>query len=493
MKNMTIDILLIEDNLSEADLIKEMLSEVRSHQYSVEHVQNLTEGLDLLHCRSFNAILFDLGIQDSHGLETLAMIQNQKKHTPIIVLSVLDDEDLAIKSLEMESQDYLTKSEIDSSILNRSILYAIQRKRAVEELRKSEMKFATIFQAAPVMLVITKLIGGEIIDVNDTFLKIFGYQRKEMVGRTTQELCIWEYLTDRDEVVQALLEQGPFRDLEINYRDKSGQLVIALMSAELIEIEGEQYMLSLMKDITEQKRKESEIILLNASLASRVSELEEMSAFNYMVSHDLRQPLTSISGACQVIKMLGGEKLDKESKGYLKMAIDGVDNMNKLIDTLLRLSRPAHHELLRKMVDIEKIVRVIVANLTLAEPGRQITFKIAEGLMAKGDPELLKVVLENLIGNAWKFTGEQRQAVIEIGSAEINGMKAFFVRDNGPGFRMVDAEKLFIPFKRLSETAEFTGHGIGLATVERIIRRHSGKVWAEGEPDKGATFYFRLG
>jgi PAS domain S-box-containing protein len=490
---MDIDILLIEDNLPEADLIKEMLSAVRSQHYSVEHVQNLTEGLDLLHYRSFNAILFDLGIQDSHGLETLATIQNQKKHTPIIVLSVIDDEDMALKSLEMESQDYLTKSEIDGSILNRSILYAIQRKRAVEELRKSEMKFATIFQAAPVMLVITKLIGGEIIDANDTFLKIFGYQRNEIVGSTTHGICIWENLTDRDEVERALLEQEPFHDLEINYRDKSGQRVIALMSAELIEIEGEQYMLSLMKDITELKRREAEIILLNVSLSSRVSELEEMSAFNYMVSHDLNQPLTNISSACQVIKRLEGEKLDEESKGYLKMAIDGVDHMSNLIDTLLRLSRSAHHELCREIVDLDKISRAIVANLRLAEPGRQITFKITDGLIAKGDPELLKVVLENLIGNAWKYTGNKRQAVIEIGSAEIDGEKAFFVRDNGHGFRMVDAGKLFIPFKRLSESAEFTGHGIGLATVERIIRRHSGKVWAEGEPDKGATFYFRLG
>jgi signal transduction histidine kinase len=128
----------------------------------------------------------------------------------------------------------------------------------------------------------------------------------------------------------------------------------------------------------------------------------------------------------------------------------------------------------------------------MTEPERQVTFRIAEGLTAIGDPELLYIVLDNLIGNAWKYTGRQKQAVIDLGSTEHNGTTTYFVRDNGPGFSMADAEKLFIPFNRLPGTAEFIGHGIGLATVDRIIRRHNGKLWAEAVPGSGATFYFTL-
>jgi signal transduction histidine kinase len=145
-----------------------------------------------------------------------------------------------------------------------------------------------------------------------------------------------------------------------------------------------------------------------------------------------------------------------------------------------------------KTVDLTMIARVITANLRLTDSGRQVAFRIAEGLTANGDSELLQVVLENLLGNAWKYTGRQGETVIEFDSTKIDEAKTFFVKDNGPGFSMADAEGLFVPFKRLPGTAEFTGHGIGLATVAKIIRRHGGKVWADGEPGKGATFYFTL-
>ena len=236
-------------------------------------------------------------------------------------------------------------------------------------------------------------------------------------------------------------------------------------------------------------RARDELNALNHQLTAANEELE---AFNYMVSHDLCQPLNTVSSACQVIEMLSGDKLDAESKGFLKMANDGVRQMSDLITTLLSFSHSAHSELNRKMVDLGVIARVIAANLRLAGPGEKVKFMIAEGLTADCDPELLKVVLENLLGNACKYAGTHREAIIEFGSLEDVGKTVYFVRDNGPGFSMADAETLFIPFKRLPGTAAFTGHGIGLATVERIIRRHDGKVWAEGEPGNGATFYFTL-
>ena len=164
--------------------------------------------------------------------------------------------------------------------------------------------------------------------------------------------------------------------------------------------------------------------------------------------------------------------------------------MNRLIDALLNFSRLTRVEPRRETVDLSGMAQEVAAELTLTEPARRVTFRIAEGITVNGDANLLRVVLENLLGNAWKYTGMREEAVIEFGVTEIDGKPACFVRDNGPGFDMADAEKLFIPFQRLPGAEEFRGHGIGLATVERIIRRHGGRVWAEGEPGKGATFYF---
>jgi two-component system, sensor histidine kinase and response regulator len=236
-------------------------------------------------------------------------------------------------------------------------------------------------------------------------------------------------------------------------------------------------------------RARNELNEMNEKLKTAIQDLE---AFNYTVSHDLRQPLNYIGMASQAIKQLSDDKLDEESKECLNLVVDGVQQMSNLIETLFRFSNSAHSEMHLKMVDLSINARIIAANLRTTRPERQVTFKIAEGLMAYGDSGLLYVVLENLLGNAWKYTGEQKQAVIEFGSIENNGTTAFFVRDNGPGFDMADAEKIFVPFKRLPGMAKFKGHGIGLATVERIIRRHGGRVWAEGQPASGAVFYFAL-
>lgn len=371
-----------------------------------------------------------------------------------------------------------------------------RRKNAEEMVQKSELKFAAVFNAAPILLSVSKPAGGEILFVNDTLLTTCGYQREEVVGRTAKELCIWENPADRERVVEKLLEQRSVRDLEINFKGKDGKLIVGLMSAELVEIDSEEYMLSLVKDITERKRAEAEIEKLNAALLERAAELEEsnqeLAAFNHTVSHDLRQPLNNIHSACQAISLVCGDALEKECREYLDVAFKGVQRMDRLITDLLRLSQSAHSELQLEMVDLTEIARAVAAGKRLDEPARQARFEIAEELSSNGDPALLRVVLENLIGNAWKFTRQQAEAVIEFGAMEIEGNQAFFVRDNGTGFDAADAEALFLPFKRLAGTETFKGHGIGLATVERIIRRHGGKVWAEGEPGKGATFFFTL-
>ena len=166
--------------------------------------------------------------------------------------------------------------------------------------------------------------------------------------------------------------------------------------------------------------------------------------------------------------------------------------MNRLIDTLLKFSRLTQVELKRETVDLSGLVQFIAAGLQLREPQRSATFTIAEGVTSYGDADLLRIVLENFLGNAWKYSARNKGAVIEFGVTEVAGEPAYFVRDNGVGIDMAYADKLFVPFQRLPGVTEFHGHGIGLATVQRIIKRHGGRVWAEGAPGKGATFYFTL-
>lgn len=250
-------------------------------------------------------------------------------------------------------------------------------------------------------------------------------------------------------------------------------------------------------DITERKRAEEEITRLNLSLAARSAMLEdanlELEAFNYSVAHDLRNPLNIVSSYCQAIKEFCGDKLDEQCLGYLQQAFDGTLRMNQLIGALLDFSRLIHVEPKRNEFDISNLVREVSEEIKLTEPERRVTFRIAEGITVNGDVSLLRVVLTNLLGNALKYTGKLEEAVIEFGANEIDGQKVCFIKDNGIGFDMVDAGKLFTPFQRLPGAEECRGFGVGLATVERIIRRLGGRIWAESEPGKGATFYFTLG
>lgn len=231
------------------------------------------------------------------------------------------------------------------------------------------------------------------------------------------------------------------------------------------------------------------------ALAARTVELEnanrELEAFNYSVSHDLRKPLTVIDGYCQLLQESCHHNLDSHCKKYLQEISDGSQRMNLLIGTLLEFSSLTRTELYRSNVNLSEIAHIAAKELVLAEPERNVTLRIAEGVTVTGDENLLQVVMDNLLGNAWKYTREKEEAVIEFGVMEDGGVQAYFVRDNGSGFDMTHAHKLFVPFQRLPG-AGGDGHGIGLATVERIIKRHGGRVWAAGELEKGSTFYFTL-
>ncbi|MBS1767107.1 MAG: hypothetical protein JST05_06865 [Acidobacteria bacterium] len=247
-------------------------------------------------------------------------------------------------------------------------------------------------------------------------------------------------------------------------------------------------------------RAEAKLRRLNRELESRVeqrtAQLEtankELEAFAYSVSHDLRAPLRGIDGFSQALMEDYGDKLDEDGRHYLSRVRAGTQRMGLLIDDLLRLSRVSRAQMERAPMDLSGIAKQVVDELRAQDRGRVVTVRIQEGLKATGDAHLMKVVLDNLLGNAWKYSGKREQALIEVGAAPAEGGKAFFVKDDGAGFDMTYAHKLFGVFQRLHSAEDFPGTGIGLATVARIIHRHGGRIWAKGETGKGATFYFTL-
>lgn len=244
------------------------------------------------------------------------------------------------------------------------------------------------------------------------------------------------------------------------------------------------------------KQAERKIQTLNDDLQHRALELEaankELEAFSYSVSHDLRAPLRGIDGFSQALLEDYSEKLDTQGKDYLQRVRAATQHMAQLIDDMLNLSRVTRSEMRRETVDLSAIARTIAMELQKTEPQRQVEFVVAEGLTASGDARLLRVVLENLLRNAWKFTGKRPRAKIEFGVIQNNGSSGYFVRDDGAGFDMTYANKLFGAFQRLHAVTDFKGTGIGLATVQRIIHRHGGRVWAEAKVEQGATFHFTL-
>jgi light-regulated signal transduction histidine kinase (bacteriophytochrome) len=240
------------------------------------------------------------------------------------------------------------------------------------------------------------------------------------------------------------------------------------------------------------------MIAVYADLEQKHRDLEavnqELAAFSYSVSHDLRAPLRSIDGFSQLLEDYA-EGLDERGKRYLRHIRESARDMGELIDGLLALSGVTRSELRREVVDLSRLAQDIAVSLQHRDSGltRQVEFQFEQGLSAEGDARLLRNVLDNLLGNAWKFTRKRPDARIEVGTSRQGDGPAFFVRDNGAGFDMAYASKLFGTFQRLHAAAEFEGHGIGLATVQRIVHRHGGRIWAEGQVGVGATFYFTLG
>ena len=377
-----------------------------------------------------------------------------------------------------------------------------ERKKAEEALRESEQRLRIIIETEPECV---KVVSpqGNLLEMNAAGLAML---EAESLDEAQHGLLMDFILPEYRDAFRALhrrVMQGESGTLEFEVLGLRGtrrwlETHAAPMRDAVNEVVS---LLGVTRDITERKRVEEEIRHLNADLERKVIERtaellavnQELEAFSYSVSHDLRAPLRSIDGFSQAVIEDYADRLDEQAKDYLNRVRAATQRMGHLIDDMLALARVARVEMMHDAVDLSALAAEVFAELQKSEPGRRVEYRIESGMVTLGDARLLRLALANLLGNAWKYTAHVPQPNIEFGARRnAQGTTDFFVRDNGAGFDMTYVDKLFGAFQRLHLSTEFPGTGVGLATVQRIIHRHGGQVRGEGVPGRGATFYFTL-
>ena len=348
------------------------------------------------------------------------------------------------------------------------------------------------------------LLDGQlrVQSANAAFYRTFSIGKVETVGSLVFDLDRREWDIPRlRTLLQEVLSGGSFEDFEVKHDfPRLGRRVMLLNARGVHGDDDTAMVLLAIEDVTDSVQAWDALYKLNRELEDRVRDRtgaleaanQELEAFCYSVSHDLRAPLRALDGFSDELLRCYAERLDEKGRHYLQRIRAGTQRMGQLIDDLLQLSRISRGEMKRERVDLTGMVQAVTADLGQHLSGREVSFAIQPDLAAQGDPGLLKIALENLLGNAWKFTSKHPQVTIEFGQTQNDGQTAYFVRDDGAGFNPAFAGKLFGAFQRLHKEKDFPGTGIGLATVQRVIHRHGGRIWAEGAIEKGATFFFTL-
>jgi PAS domain S-box-containing protein len=345
---------------------------------------------------------------------------------------------------------------------------------------------------------------GTVASWNAGAERLKAYKAEQVLG---QHVSIFYTPKEREEGkprrdLEIAAREGSYREEVLRHRLDGATFWADITLTSLRSPSGElRGFAKITRDVTAQKHAEQALRAVNEQLEQRVAERtaeltaanRELEAFSYSVSHDLRAPLRGIEGFSKLLAERYTHLLDDQARHYLERVRTATQRMAQLIDELLRLSRITRAQLRRAPFDLGQLAKDIAAEVQRQEPQRPVQWRLQAPLPATADPQLVRILLENLLGNAWKFTRDQHPPVIELGAEEVEGRLAYFVRDNGVGFDMAYADKLFAPFQRLHDANEFEGTGIGLATVSRIVTRHGGAVWATGEPGRGATIWFSLG
>jgi PAS domain S-box-containing protein len=369
-----------------------------------------------------------------------------------------------------------------------------ERKQQEEVLREREQAL----ELAPVLI---RDMQDRIVTWNQSCENLYGFSKAEALGSVSHKLLRTEFPEPLPAIMERFRRDGAWIGELVHYRRDGSPVVVNSQWGLFSDEQGRPVrIVETNADISERKLVEHQIQELNAELEKRVGERtadlqatnKELEAFTYSVSHDLRAPLRHIAGFSKMLAEEYSGSLAPEARHYLKRIQDGIHRMGTLVDDLLSLTRIGRHELRVQVTGVESIVKDVIAELAPDVEKREVSWEISNLPYVEADPALLRVVFQNLLANAVKYTRPRQKATIEVGQTQIDGERVLFVRDNGVGFNMKYADKLFGVFQRLHRAEDFEGTGVGLATVQRVVQKHGGRIWADAELDKGATFYFTL-
>jgi PAS domain S-box-containing protein len=468
----------------------------------VETEEDFLSELELFHP---SVILSDHGLPNFDGFSALALAQARVPDVPFIFVTGSLGEEMTINALKSGATDFVLKHRLSSlpPAVHRALRQAEfrqERRQAQDALQSSEERYRSLVELAPDALFVQD--GEKMVFINSAGVKLFGASGPgDLVGRPVRDRIHPNDWSCFQQLLQRMhSEARAVSFLEHKMVRLDGSTVDVEVAAAPLVFAGRTAAQVIAHDISGRKQAEAEIRSLNVDLERRVTERtaeleaanKELEAFSYSVSHDLRAPLRHIEGFIDILQGTKAPSLDEESRSYLETIASSAKQMGRLIDDLLTFSRSARAELRKTKIGLGELIQAAILDLRREVENREVEWVIAELPEVRADPALLRQVMANLIGNALKYTRKCDQARIEIGAQSHPTEHVIFVRDNGVGFDMRYVHKLFGVFQRLHRAADFEGTGVGLANVRRIIHRHGGRTWAEGELNRGATFYFSL-
>jgi PAS domain S-box-containing protein len=497
-------VLIVEDEKSDVTLLLLALRE-GSFDVTSEVVSTQAAMRQALHGQ-WDLIISDHGMPQFSGSSALALAHELRPDVPFIIVSGEINISLAVALMKAGAREYVQKKElvrlvpvIERALLDREALK--NKLLADQALIDSEAQYRRLFESAQDGILIVEAENGQIEDVNPFLLDLLGFSREEYLGKKLWEVAAFKDSEASKLAFLELQKKGYIRYDNIPLHAKAGNSVEVEFVSNIYDVGLKKVIQCNIRDISERRHTETRIKQLNAELERRVdlrtAQVEalnkELETFNYSVSHDLQAPLRRVNGFVSALERECGDDLSSHGKEMLSEIRASTEHMTTLIQALLKLASLGGSELRFKETNLSSFAQIIAAELQQSDPSRHVEFIIPDGVVAYGDSAMLRIVLENLMGNAWKFTSLVDFARIEFGVTNPAGKPAeFFVRDNGAGFDMQYAQRLFGAFQRLHSNDEFPGTGIGLASVQRIIHRHGGRIRAESSVGHGATFYFDL-